>query len=72
MSFGRRSGTFSLVTGIFLLLYYIFSVSVEPTSVSFLLGGFALIGFGILLLITHPAPPAQNGRFRVLHRKKGK
>jgi len=70
MSFGRRSGTFSLAMGIFLVLYYIFANAVEPTSISFLLGGLALAAFGITLLITHPAPHIDTGRFRVLRRKE--
>jgi hypothetical protein len=70
MSFGRRMGTFSLTIGMFLILYFVFSASIETPSVIYLLGGIGLIGLGILLLVTHPLPPpTDTGRFRILRRK---
>jgi hypothetical protein len=72
MSFGRRMGTFSLTLGIFFILYFAYTANVGVPSIASLLGGFALVGLGILLLITHPLPRTDNGRFRIFRRKTGK
>jgi hypothetical protein len=70
MTLGRRLGTFSLSLGFFFILYFVFSASVDAAAPGFLLGGLALAGLGVLLLITHPQPPPpDSGRFRVLRRK---
>jgi hypothetical protein len=66
MSFGRRMGTFSLTIGMFLILYFVFSASVETPSVIYLLGGFGLIGLGILAA-GYASAPASN-RHRALSR----
>jgi hypothetical protein len=70
MSIGRRVGTFSLVVGVLLILYFVFSATVQTIFMGSLLGGIALVGLGFLLIATHPLPPPQDsGRFRILRRK---
>jgi hypothetical protein len=70
MSIGRRVGSFSFVIGMLLILYFVFSASVQTIVMGALLGGLALVGIGFLMIVTHPSPPPQDsGRFRILRRK---
>jgi hypothetical protein len=69
---GRRLGAFFLSIGVFSLLYFFLSISAGPVPAVFLLGGVGLVGLGILLLASHPAPPVDRGRFRIFRRKSAK
>lgn len=71
MSFWRRFGGFLIALGILCLVLFVMSDIAGQMEAAWMLGGAALVGLGILLRISHPAPQAQpNPRFRILKKRK--
>ncbi len=71
MSLGNRVGQFFLWMGGGLVLLFVFSALADQPSYWFLLAGMVCLGIGGALWLSGPRPQAQqNGRFRILQRKK--
>lgn len=71
MSLGNRVGQFFLWMGGGLVLLFVFSALADQPSYWLLLAGMGCLGIGGALWLSGPRPQAQqNGRFRILQRKK--
>ena len=68
----RKVGTFFIFVGVVLIVLFVLSDIAHAREFHYLLYGMLVLLVGILFVGTHPKPPVESERFRLLKRKSEK